>query len=372
MLIIPVCGESENFLSGLLLHQNRQNLLVVLIINRPRAHVNSGRWQTENHALIEYLSGLYAQKYDLSEGHQLLTNPQKGCGLSDLLLLDFNDQAFDPSKGVGLARKVGADTALSLIQNEVIRMPWIFSTDADVILPVGYFEVVEKTPVATSGLSLSFEHITDNEVQEQLQQQYDFKLKYYQSGVSFIGAKYDYTPLGSTLVVAANSYAQVRGFPCRSGGEDFYILNKLAKVGGIYQPQQPIVGIQSRFSDRVPFGTGPAIIKIQQQQQNGELTVYYHPCIFHILRSWYSATCTYYENQLLPEDDCGLNGYWMLENVLHKALSQIKTHDRWQQFIHEWFDAFKILKSVHFLREQFESIPYDLLIESIYYKEIIG
>ncbi|VAW47521.1 hypothetical protein MNBD_GAMMA02-1229 [hydrothermal vent metagenome] len=371
MLIIPACGEVEDFLVQLMQHQQHTKVLVVMVVNRPKGHTNSVQWRTENDVLLLHLSMQYTEIIDLPTGHRLLTVSKTDNCQYDVLLLDFNTQAFDPNKGVGLARRIAADTALFLIEQKTIKTAWIFSTDADVVLPTGYFEVVEAVPAKSSALSLCFVHITGYSNQENLQYQYDFKLKYYQMAVRFIGAAYDYIPLGSTLIVAANCYAQVRGFPCRSGGEDFYILNKLAKLGSIYQPQQPVIEIQSRFSDRVPFGTGPAISKIQQQQNEGEVITYYHPQIFHVLKSWRLTIEAYYDTQQLPKDDRGLNKHWELDAVLQQAMSQIKSTDRWQQFVHEWFDAFKILKSVHFLRKEYESISMNNLLESHAYKEIL-
>jgi len=351
-------------------YQNQNKVLVVVVVNRPKGHANSTQWQAENDSLLQYLASQYSQIDDLSASHRLLrVNKTNNCH-SDVLLLNFNAQAFDPNKGVGLARRIAADTALSLIDQKIIKTPWLFSTDADVVLPEGYFEVVVGVSDKVSALSLRFIHMTSDPIQEKLQAQYDFKLNYYQMGVRFIGAAYDYIPLGSTLIAAANSYAQVRGFPCRSGGEDFYILNKLAKLGTVLQPQQPIIEIQSRFSDRVPFGTGPAISKIQQQQLEGEVYTYYHPEIFHLIKAWRRKIESYYENQQLPKDDGGLNQHWQIEGVLQQAKAQIKTQHRWNQFVHEWFDAFKILKSVHFLRTEFKSNSYVELIESAAYQSL--
>ena len=141
-------------------------------------------------------------------------------------------------------------------------------------------------------------------------------------------------------------------------------MNKLAKSGFIYQPPQPIIEIRSRFSDRVPFGTGPAISQIQRQQFDGQAMTFYHPRIFHILKAWRTAIQTYYQQQQMPQEDFGLNDYWQIEAVLQQACQQAKSEQRWQQFIHEWFDAFKILKSVHYLGNEFKSIPHDELLAS--------
>ena len=45
------------------------------------------------------------------------------------------------------------------------------------------------------------------------------------------------------------------GFPRRNATEDFYILNKLAKVGSIARLAGTPVILEGRLSDRVPIGT---------------------------------------------------------------------------------------------------------------------
>ncbi len=368
MLVVPVCGESPSFLDDLLIHQRIESILTVMVVNRPTEHDKSAQWFTENQLLIERLNFDAESKVELSKQHHLLLNVNG----HDVMLLDFNDQPFDHRKGVGLARKIGADTALKMIQLNWISNPWIFSTDADVELPIDYFSVVNKTNHNQSAICLDFVHSGSDPKLCDYQNQYDFKLRYYQQGMKYIGSKYDYIPLGSTLIIEASAYAKVRGFPSRSGGEDFYILNKLAKVGGIYQPKMPKVKIKIRLSDRVPFGTGPAISQIKQLEQQGGGYKLYHPDCFYIIKQWRDDLLNYFDHQKLPHSDCGLNDCWHIGHVLENGFKQSKSHQRWQQFIHEWFDAFKILKSVHFLSESLPVISQLELLRMQRYQEIAG
>lgn len=357
VLIIPVCGESADFLTQVMQHHNNQSVLVIVVINRPENHPKTTQWRAENEALLAAMNNQAKAVHRISEHHRLLLNVQ---GI-DLLLLNFNAEPFHPNKGVGLARKIAADTGLQLINNQSIECPWIFSTDADVVLPVGYFNAPNGLPNTTAGISLDFKHISDDAQKSSVQAHYDFKLRYYQTAMRFMSVQYDYIPLGSTLIVRASEYAKVRGFPSRSGGEDFYLLNKLAKRGAIHQPQQPIVNISIRFSERVPFGTGPALIKINNLIKDGQKNVYYHPEIFHVLKKWRVGLINYFHVNALPLDDHGLNSYWSVDRLFIKASQQIKSEARWIDFIHEWFDAFKILKSVHYLGLEFNPVEIDQL-----------
>ncbi len=83
------------------------------------------------------------------------------------------------------------------------------------------------------------------------------------------------------------TYAGVRGYPKRSAGEDFYLLNKICKLAPIKRLLEPTLTIQARPSSRVPFGTGPALQRIvrslaEDPSGNGYLS--YHPTCFRITR----------------------------------------------------------------------------------------
>ena len=95
---------------------------------------------------------------------------------------------------------------------------------------MNYFELVHQFNSKYSAIVLDFEHISDDGLLNKLQYYYDFKIRYYHAGIVFAGSDYDYIPLGSTLIADMNCYAQVRGFPKKNAGEDFYLLNKLAKI----------------------------------------------------------------------------------------------------------------------------------------------
>src|SRR5690606_7285065 len=91
---------------------------------------------------------------------------------------------------------------------------------------------------------------------------YEASLRYHVLGLAHAGSPYAYHSIGSTLAVQARAYALVRGVPKRSAGEDFYLLDKLAKVAPLLRARGEPVRIRARFSTRVPFGTGPAVARI--------------------------------------------------------------------------------------------------------------
>jgi hypothetical protein len=364
VVILPVCGEKADCLDTVFEELRSSSALVIVCLNRPQSHVKSNQWHQQNHHLKHLLIKAANQIIKSDQGHRLLI----GVNGLDILLLDFNEQPFDQSKGVGLARKIAADTALKLIYLGKIACPWIFSTDADVTLPNNYFSVVNDLNDKTSAISIEFLHGGTDSQALLYQQQYDFKLQYYRQGVEIINSKYAYIPLGSTLVINAIAYAKVRGFPIRSGGEDFYILNKLAKVGQIYNSPEPVIKIQIRYSDRVPFGTGPAISQLAESQNEPK---YYHPDVFFMIKDWRDWLLHYFKDKTMNHFDHGLNDFWQIEAVLDKASRQFKSEKLWHHFVNEWFDAFKILRSVHFLSETYLPVEKSQLILNKSYKQLI-
>jgi len=103
----------------------------------------------------------------------------------------------------------------------------------------------------------------------------------------------------------------------------------------------------------VPFGTGPALVQIKALD-NVDKYMYYHPKCFELLKQWMEfLTKMWSDNQLgikppeLPEL-LDLYNFFNCQSVFQKSQSQITSKKRWLQFIHQWFDAFKTLKAVHF------------------------
>ena len=206
----------------------------------------------------------------------------------DLLVVDraTTPNQFPPGQGVGLARKIGVDLALALISSDRVASPWIHVSDADVVFPDDYFhQVLEHTDPQTGALLYRFRHRPGDDPRSyEAALQYEATLRYYVTGLGFAGSKYAFHSIGSTLALRAGAYAQVRGFPRRVAAEDFYLLNKIAKVGRVRSLPGAPLELSSRVSHRVPFGTGAAIARMLENPALERTT--YHPALFHHLRAW--------------------------------------------------------------------------------------
>jgi len=393
VVVIPVCNESTEILRALPGKSGRN--LMILVVNETEN--SEQRVSLANQAFAAELKARFTLTWnsDAEAGLSLYRDP---ASRRDLLLVDrFSEgHRFPPKGGVGHARKTGADLAACLIHRQRIGSPWIHCTDADVYLPPRYFSCSAALDAATvkgtAALIYPFRHllITDETStrippghQQQIMQVtrlYEYSLRYYVAGLKFAGSPYAFHTIGSTLAVNAYHYAKVRGFPRRQAGEDFYLLNKLAKVGSVLQLRadtdcEPI-DIAARLSDRVPFGTGAAVGKIMQLENPENHFLLYHPSVFVLLHRWLASLPIFWQKrcsdiaevltqQLLSEPDgqpAGITSE-QLQNLisglqdsgankaLQHAFRQSAELRQFMQQMHTWFDAFRTLKLVHHLRD---------------------
>lgn len=372
VVVVPLCNESVDCLETIFSNINN-NVLIITVINSPK---NKPIWQDTNARLINKLKKESINQDDLSINSILL----KFNEFNDVLLVDKNtiNQQIPSDNGVGLARKIGCDIALRIYSDGLIKYPWIFSTDGDVILPRNYFSDSIVNCQNYSALVLDFKHFSDDNNLNDLQYLYDFKLRYYHAGIVYAGTTYDYIPLGSTLIVNMDCYAQVRGFPKKNAGEDFYLLNKLTKIKPIkYRNNEIIVNIKSRFSDRVPFGTGPALTKIDNLIHTDEYKYYNPKCFIH-LKNWIDFLQSIWSEgslKICAPTDKNLHDLYEFLNcqkVFENSRAQITSKSRWQQFIQQWFDAFKTLKAVHFFDKKYTRLNYFQLLKTDAFGKVLN
>ncbi len=349
--VIPAYDETSLFLQQPGFAQNGNNL-VVLVVNAPEEGGDKGAL-IRTKLLLDGLSESMVSKWCSDTGLELFYNEEYGYSL---LAVDcVSDGKRIPVKmGVGLARKIGADIAVNLIHYKKIRSPIIYSTDADVQIPDGYFSALADSYKDSAGYVYSFAHGVEEERLDLAMQLYELSLHYYVAGLEYAGSSYAFHTIGSCLAFDYQAYAHVRGFPRRAAGEDFYLLNKLAKVGNITSLSDPVIKVAGRGSERVPFGTGPAINKITQFDQPMMSYKFYNPVIFEYLRTFMQVMPKFFYNNnaagLIPEVKSALKDIGFL-NVVSKLRDHAKNEAQFLRSSIDWFDAFKTLKFIHYMRD---------------------
>jgi hypothetical protein len=86
-------------------------------------------------------------------------------------------------------------------------------------------------------------------------------MRYYLISLLKINSQYAFTALGSAISFKIAGYRKISGITPKEAGEDFYFVNRMRKAGDILIWNDECVFPSSRESDRVPFGTGPAVSK---------------------------------------------------------------------------------------------------------------
>jgi hypothetical protein len=154
------------------------------------------------------------------------------------------------------------DLALALAERGKLASPWLFGTDADTTLPADYFERGR----GASAMLFPFRHGGDGaDPVTAATLRYELSLRYHVLGLAAAGSPYAYQSVGSAVAVHAEAYAAVRGVPKREAGEDFYLLDKLAKLAPIVRVAGEPLAIRARRSERAPFGTGPGVSAILER-----------------------------------------------------------------------------------------------------------
>ena len=160
------------------------------------------------------------------------------------------------------------------------------------------------------------------------------------------------------MLCTPDAYVKVEGMNKRKAAEDFYFLEKLAKIFPIGEIKSTSIHPSKRGSWRVPFGTGKSVDRYLSNSRDEYLL--YNPKSFVILKTWLEVL-----NDTLISDQSAL---MKISKNIHPALSDFLTQQDFENFInkvllknnnpteiekqkHFWFDAFRTLKLIHYLRD---------------------
>jgi hypothetical protein len=263
--------------------------------------------------------------------------------------------------GVGMARKLGLDMALRLFDYNSPAKKLLFNLDADTWVEAHYLSAVRQyfEDEKANAAVISYKHRLDEDPALQAAICcYEIFLRYYVLGLRFAGSPYAFHAVGSTMVCTPESYVMVRGMNRREAAEDFYFLDKLAKLGRIAQIQTTTVYPSARPSRRVPFGTGRRMIRFLAGGHDEYLL--YDPEVFRILRRWLAVMAVSGQQEAkvilaMAASIHPLLGSFLELNHFQEVWPRIQRNHRdidalGRQF-HVWFDSFKTMKLVHYLTE---------------------
>lgn len=260
--------------------------------------------------------------------------------------------------GVGLARKIGMDIAA--YRFETINKDGIIACfDADSVCSSNYlielykhFKTYPKSPAC----SIHFEHPlsgTNFPVENyKAIEAYELHLRVYKNALKFCGFPYAFHTIGSSMAVKSRAYQKQGGMNKRKAGEDFYFLQKMMLLGNFTELKTTTIFPSPRISDRVPFGTGRAMKKILEFPNDTILT--------YSIKSYLDLKDLVDKIDCLYNDDIEFSSPISqflktidFEENLKKIRLNSTSKSHFKQLFFNWFNAFKVLKFVHFAKHHF-------------------
>jgi glycosyltransferase involved in cell wall biosynthesis len=267
-------------------------------------------------------------------------------GLPNLHYLNMTTDA-----GVGGARKAGMDTALQYLDHSC--NPLILCLDADTLVEPNYLKAVAQLRRQPAAI-VKFRHqLPSDPVLRRAIMEYELFMRYYVLGLHWAGSPYAFHSLGSAIICRAADYVRCGGMRERNGGEDFYFLQSLRKLGPVGYIGDTTIYPAGRLSDRVDFGTGPRLRKLM----NGEKQDFYHFGIFIELKKMIDLVAAG-PGLELPETlkQAVRPEAWAFLEEQNFAVAWEKifrntprTTEALQRAFHTWLDGFRTLKLAHHL-----------------------
>lgn len=353
VLVVPARRETTSFLTDLgpAARGARGRLLVIVVVNGESGDAPAAR---EHADFLAAARAMCAGVRPLDAGASFLGD----AGPFDALVVDraTAGRELPARRGVGLARKIGTDVALSLWAAGRIASPWIHGSDGDAVQPPDRFALpsAEKAPGVVAWTH-PFRHEPSGRPRlDEATRLYDEWLRYHLAGLRFAGSPWAFPTIGSTITVRADALAAVRGFPRREAAEDFYLLAKLAKIGRVADAPTGPVRLRARFSDRVPFGTGAGVARIAAAMRRGAEATLDHPAAYALLGLWQRALSA--DDPFAAAAAAASDRPPEERRALDAALASLRVREAFADLPagkrREWFDAFRTLKLLHFLRDE--------------------
>ncbi|MBQ9774640.1 MAG: hypothetical protein IJW17_01240 [Lentisphaeria bacterium] len=259
--------------------------------------------------------------------------------------------APDLTQGVGEARKLGFDAVIAALPPEALEETVLYSLDADTVVEKEYLNSVRNVLLKSSAgaVAVGVSHQTgDTPEMEHAIREYERYLDRYVDRLRTVHSPYAFHTIGSAFAVRGDVYVRSGGMRLRQAGEDFYVLQAVAKSYGVTELTAKLVHPSPRFSHRVPFGTGRAV----EQLLNGEPLNEIPDEPFLVLK------------EVL---NCGHSGkadfYGELPAVARPFFEQLKFQENWARIVKNtpqsqlavafdrWFDGLQTLRFLHFLQE---------------------
>jgi hypothetical protein len=249
--------------------------------------------------------------------------------------------------GVGHARKVLFDHIAAHAEEKDV----IVSMDADTTFGMAYFSDIRKMfrrfPKSAGLMAPYYHRLTGDEIIDRAILRYEIYMRCYMLNLCSIGSPYNFTALGSAMAIPVHTLKTVGGITPYSSGEDFYLAQKLRKYGQLLLWLPETVFPSARLSDRVAFGTGPALIK--GIQNNWNAYPIYPPEAFEPLKETFSLFPKLFKNDCPTPIDNFLNNIFPNQYIWQPLRNNFKTEQQFVKACHQKIDGLRTLQFVRSL-----------------------
>ncbi len=192
-------------------------------------------------------------------------------------------------------------------------------------------------------LSVPYYHeLTGDEEKDRAILRYEIYMRYYAINLRRIGSTYSFTAIGSAMALPVKSYRAIGGMTPHKSGEDFYFLQKLRKFGPVLTWNKEKVYPEARYSDRVFFGTGPAMIKGRE----GDWSSYpiYPFELFDEIRETYDLLPDLFLKDVFTPMDDFIEEKFANQNIWQPLRENFKTREQFVKACHHKIDGLRILQ----------------------------
>ena len=292
-----------------------------------------------------------AEKIEICNHNQELLKYLKAFKAFKIIILDKTSVGKgwqNNNYGVGWARKTLFDEIMKTAKDDDV----IISLDADTLFTENYLQSVGENFIQNKieVLSLPYYHkLTADENANRAILRYEIYLRNYFINMHRIGSPYTFTAIGSAIAAKVNVLQKIRGITPLKNGEDFYLLQKLRKMTPISNYNSEIVYPAARFSTRVDFGTGPAMIK--GSSGNWDSSPIYHHSLFDKIKETYDIIPQLFTEDIETEFIDFLKKQYKTEDLWSPLRKNFKTLPQFTRAFHEKADGLRILQ---FLKYSFQ------------------
>jgi glycosyltransferase involved in cell wall biosynthesis len=273
----------------------------------------------------------------------------------EIEILDKSSQGLgwpDNKGGVGWARKTLMDHISEADKNDII-----VSMDADTYYPDNYLLSIatyfNKKPEHMA-LSLPYYHQLEGNDSDRFILRYEMYMRYYALNMLRIQNPYHFTSLGSAIALPVWVYHKIGGMTPAKSGEDFYLLQKIVKNGPIGSWTNTIAFPASRYSDRVLFGTGPALIK--GAKGNWESYPFYSPDTFDLIKETYELFPMLFKKDVLTPMSEFLSSQFKTKQIWGPLRNNYKDQSNFVKACVIKVDGLRILQFLRYSRSKLEPI----------------